>query len=290
MKKYLFYIIAATAAIASTGCHDYKADAELLTRQKDSLITDANYKDSTINAFIAGVNQIETNIKAVSEKQAEVSDMSSQHEMSKNQFDRINEDITSINALMEANKNELDAMKKKLKGATFKIAALEKSLASLQQQLDAKNAELATLNQKIAELNTTVDGLNVNVKTLTTQTEEQAATIADKTTKLNTAYYTTGTYKELEAKHVLNKEGGFLGIGKNKKMLSDFKSDSFTMIDITQTKTIELNAKNAKVISTHPTSSYNIDRKDKNHVNSLVISDPDAFWKASKYLVVMIEK
>ena len=287
MKKYFFYII---AAVAATGCHDYKADCDVLNKQKDSLITESNYKDSTINAFIAGVNQVETNIKAISEKQTEVSDLSSQHELSKNQFDRINEDITNINALMEANKNQLDALKKKMKGANFKIAELEKTLASLQQQLDAKNAELATLNQKITELNTTVEGLNMNVKTLTAQTEDQAKTIADKTTKLNTAYYTTGTYKELETKHVLNKEGGFLGIGKNKKMVNDFKSDAFTMIDVTQTKSIELNSKTAKVISTHPSSSYKIEMKDKNHVSNLVISDPDAFWKASKYLVVMIEK
>lgn len=289
MKKYFFYIIAATA-IASSGCHDWKADCEMLTKQKDSLITESNYKDSTINAFIAGVNQIETNIKAVSEKQGEVADMASQHELSQNQFQRINDDITNINALMEANKNQLETLKKKLGSANFKIKELEKSLASLQQQLDAKNAELAALNQKIAELNTTVEGLNANVKTLTTTTEEQAATIADKTTKLNTAYYATGTYKDLEAKHILNKEGGFLGIGKSQKLINDVKTDAFTMIDVTKTKTIELNAKTAKVISTHPTGSYSLDRKDKNHVNSLTISDPDQFWKASKYLVVVIEK
>jgi predicted nucleic acid-binding Zn-ribbon protein len=287
MKKYLFIIL---AAVAATGCHDYKADCEVLTRQKDSLITEANYKDSAINAFIAGVNQVETNLKAINEKQAELSDMTSQNEMNKSQFDRINDNITNINALMEANRNQMETLKKKLGGANFKVKELEKTLASLQQQLDAKNAELASLNQKITELNTTVDGLNTNVKTLTATTEEQAKTIADKTTKLNTAYYTTGTYKELETKKVLNKEGGFLGIGKNKKLINDFKSDAFTMIDITQTKTIELNAKSAKVISTHPSNSYKIDMKDKNHVNNLTITDPDQFWKASKYLVVMIEK
>ena len=138
MKKYFFYVI---AAIAATGCHDYKADCDVLTKQKDSLVSESNYKDSAINAFIAGVNQVETNIKAINEKQAEVSDMSAQHELSKNQFDRINEDITNINALMEANKNELNTLKKKLKGANFKIAELEKSIASLQQQLDSKNAD-----------------------------------------------------------------------------------------------------------------------------------------------------
>jgi hypothetical protein len=73
-------------------------------------------------------------------------------------------------------------------------------------------------------------------------------------------------------------------------MLQDFKPDAFKAIDITQTKTIELNSKTASVISTHPSTSYTIEKKDKNHVSQLVITDPEQFWKASKYLVVMIEK
>jgi chromosome segregation ATPase len=286
IKKYFIY----SAGILLAGCHDYKADVENLNKEKQTMLTEATYKDSTINSFLAGLNQIETNIKAINEKQADVTDMSSQPELSKNQFERINDDIQSINTLMEANKSKLDALTKKLKGSNYKIKELEKSIASLQQQLEEKNTELTALNQKLAEMNITVENLNTNVKTLTAQTEDQAKTIADKTTKLNTAYYTVGTYKELETKKVLNKTGGFLGIGKNKKMVNDFKPDAFNTIDVTQTKTIELNSKTASVVTTHPSSSYKIEKKDKNHVTQLVITDPEQFWKASKYLVVMIEK
>lgn len=285
-KKYFLY----SSAILLAGCHDYKADVEALNKEKQTMMTEATYKDSTINAFLAGLNQIETNISAITAKQGEVADMSSQHELSKNQFDRINEDITSINAMMETNKAKLDELTKKLKGSNFKIKELEKTIASLQQQLEEKNTELAALNQKLADMNVTVENLNTNVKTLTAQTEDQAKTISEKTTKLNTAYYTVGTYKELETKKVVNKTGGFLGIGKNKQMVNDFKPDAFQTIDVTQTKTIELNSKTASLITTHPTSSYKIEKKDKNHVSQLVITDPDQFWKASKYLVVMIEK
>ncbi len=286
IKKYFLY----SSAILLAGCHDYKADVEALNKEKQTMINESNYKDSTINAFIAGLNQVETNIGAVTKKQGEVADMSSQHELSKSQFDRINEDIHNINDLMEANRTKLDELTKKLKGSNYKIKELEKTIASLQQQLDEKNTELAALNQKLADMNVTVENLNTNVKTLTAQTEDQAKTIADKTTKLNTAYYTVGTYKELETKKVLNKTGGFLGIGKNKQMVNDFKPDAFKAIDVTQTKTIELNSKTASVVTTHPSSSYKIEKKDKNHVTQLVITDPDQFWKASKYLVVMIEK
>ncbi len=286
IKKYFLY----SSAILLAGCHDYKADVEALNKEKQTMINESNYKDSTINAFIAGLNQVETNIGAVTKKQGEVADMSSQHELSKSQFDRINEDIHNINDLMEANRTKLDELTKKLKGSNYKIKELEKTIASLQQQLDEKNTELAALNQKLADMNVTVENLNTNVKTLTAQTEDQAKTIADKTTKLNTAYYTVGTYKELETKKVLNKTGGFLGIGKNKQVVNDFKPDAFKAIDVTQTKTIELNSKTASVVTTHPSSSYKIEKKDKNHVTQLVITDPDQFWKASKYLVVMIEK
>lgn len=286
LKKYILY----SSAILLAGCHDYKADVDTLNKEKQTMIAEATYKDSTINAFLAGLNQIETNISSITEKQAEVSNMASQHELNKNQFDRINEDIHSINDLMEADRNKLAELTKKLKGSNFKIKELEKSIASLQQQLEEKNTELASLNQKLADMNVQVENLNTNVKTLTAQTEDQAKTIADKTTKLNTAYYTVGTYKELETKKVLNKTGGFLGIGKNKQVVQDFKPDAFKSIDITQTKTIELNAKTASLVTTHPSSSYKIEKKDKNHVSQLVITDPDQFWKASKYLVVMIEK
>jgi chromosome segregation ATPase len=286
LKKYFIY----SAAILLAGCHDYKADVEALNKEKQTMLSEATYKDSTINSFLAGLNQIETNIKAINAKQSEVTDLSSQPEMSKNQFERINDDIQSINSLMEANKSKLDELTKKLKGSNYKIKELEKAIASLQQQLEEKNTELAALNQKLAEMNVTVENLNTNVKTLTAQTEDQAKTIADKTTKLNTAYYTVGTYKELETKKVLNKTGGFLGIGKNKQMMKDFKPDAFNTIDVTQTKTIELNSKTASVVTNHPSSSYKIEKKDKNHVSQLVITDPDQFWKASKYLVVMIEK
>src|ERR1044071_969217 len=129
LKKYVLY----SAAIVLAGCHDYKADVEALSKEKAAMLAEANYKDSTINSFLAGLNQIETNIKAINQKQADVADMSSQPEMSKNQFERINDDIQSINALMESNKSKLDELTKKLKGSNYKIKELEKAVASLQQ-------------------------------------------------------------------------------------------------------------------------------------------------------------
>jgi hypothetical protein len=117
---------------------------------------------------------------------------------------------------------------------------------------------------------------------------QKTAEISDKTTRLHTAYYTVGTYKTLRDKKVLSKQGGFLGLGKAKTMVPDFNQEAFTRIDLTSTKTIELNTKAAKLVSTHPSGTYTL-RKENEKITAIEITDPDKFWQASKYLVVVTE-
>jgi septal ring factor EnvC (AmiA/AmiB activator) len=245
-----------------------------------------------INEFVASMNEIETNLNAISEKQASIDMTASNPEMTRSQRERINEEIASINELMKANRDKMADLQKKLKRSNSRIGEFEKMVASLNTQIETKDKELAELNVKLNDLNTQVATLNTNVSTLTVQNEEKTKYIDDQTAKLHTAYYTKGTYKELEGKNVLTKEGGFLGIGKEQKITNDFNPDAFAKVDITQTKVIPIESRNAKVISTHPTSSYVLETKeqDKKYVTNLVINDPDQFWKASKYLVVMVQK
>jgi len=288
MKKILLIIAVAMAA----GCHDYKTDVANLTKEKETLQSDAAYKDSMINGFVFSMNEIETNLGTITQKQEAISASSSGPELSKSQKERISEEISAINALMETNRDKIAQLQKNLKKSNAKAAQFEKAIALLNQQIESKNNELITLNQKLAELDTKVATLNTNVSTLTAQNDEKIKVIDDQTKKMHTAYYTKGTYKELETKHVMDKEGGFLGIGKEKKVVNDFNPDAFATVDITQTKVIPIESKDAKIVTTHPTSSYTLEtkEKDKDYVTNLVINDPDQFWKASKYLVVMVQK
>lgn len=289
MKKLLMI---AFAAVLATGCHNYKADVEALQKEKETLINDSKQKNEMINEFVASMNEIETNLSAISEKQASIDMSASNPEMTRSQRERINEEIAAINELMKSNRDKMADLQKKLKRSNSRIGEFEKMVANLNTQIETKDKELAELNTKLNDLNTQVATLNTNVSTLTVQNEEKTKFIDDQTSKLHTAYYTKGTYKELESKNVLTKEGGFLGIGKEQKITNDFNPDAFAKVDITQTKVIPIESKNAKVISTHPTNSYVLETKeqDKKYVTNLVISDPEQFWKASKYLVVMTQR
>lgn len=71
-------------------------------------------------------------------------------------------------------------------------------------------------------------------------------------------------------------------------MVPDFNKEAFTKIDYTATNTITLDTKNVKLVSTHPSGTYKIDRQN-DKVKGIQITDPENFWKASKYLVVITD-
>ena len=71
--------------------------------------------------------------------------------------------------------------------------------------------------------------------TLKQTNEAKEKVITQKVDELNTAYYTLGTEKELIANKVMTKSGGFIGIGRNKKVQQDFNREYFKKIDITKT-------------------------------------------------------
>lgn len=287
MKKFLLII---PIVVLFTACHDYKADIDKLEREKSELLAAASYKDSTITSFINEVNEIESNLATIETKQSNIAMTSANSELKGSQVNRIKENIAAINALMEENKEKIASLNKKLKSSGAKSAAFEKMLASLNAQLADKDRELVGLNEKLAGLNVQVEQLTTDVGTLTTLKEENTRTIEDQTKKLHTAYFTMGTSKELREKQVVSKEGGFLGIGRTDVMKENFNNEAFQTIDITQTQTIPIEAKDAKLLTVHPSDSYTLQHEGKDVVSSLVITDPDKFWKTSKYLVVVVDK
>ena len=107
---------------------------------------------------------------------------------------------------------------------------------------------------------------------------------------MNKAFYACGTTKQLKAKGLLTKKGGFIGLGKTKSLSGSLSDSAFVQIDITKTKLIPVNSKKAKLISEHPANSYQFIRDNNNKIESIEIKDPVLFWKISKYAVVQVTK
>ena len=130
--------------------------------------------------------------------------------------------------------------------------------------------------------------LNQDVSDLTASNQEKDQYISLQTAEANRAYYVVGTYADLRDAGVVNKEGGFIGIGRRQGIINDMALERFTEIDRTKVTTITVNMKKAVVISKHPENSYELvmDENDSRVVAYLRILNPAKFWEQTRYLVI----
>lgn len=283
MKKIIFLLIIAAITVSCSNGELKKLKEE---NAKLKVLTTA--KDSVLNDFFSSFDQIETNLSMVKSKQTLIAENARQNpEVKQDARERINDDIKIINDLMEKNKSTIASLKKKLKNSDMKIKKLEDMIVRLEQQLKDRDADVEKLKEQLKTMNFTVETLNASIDTLKKTTEAKEKVISQKNDELNTAYYAMGTEKELKTNKVITKTGGFIGIGRNQKVQENFNSDYFTKIDITKVTTININAKKAKLLTNHPSTSYRLEGTEKT-VDKLIISNPKEFWKVSKYLVIVV--
>ncbi|MES2397552.1 MAG: hypothetical protein V4549_16200 [Bacteroidota bacterium] len=283
MKK-LFYLIAFLPL--AFGCDGNKQEGILSTEDSLKAVSGGQQvrihdQDSSIQSFIRGFNEIQDNLDIIKEKEKIVSAASKDSETRKTKEEQIVADIQTIYDVMNKNKQRLSSMRANLKASNNKNAELEKFITRLTAEIEAKDAQIGDLKTQLEQLNVAMTNLNVTYQEITQESEV-------KTEKLNTAFYSFGTSKELIKNGVLTKEGGFIGLGKIQKMKDDFNKNYFTQVDISTTNTIVLAAKKAKLITTHPSASYKIEGAE-GKAEKLTILNAEDFWSTSKYLVIVVE-
>jgi uncharacterized protein (DUF3084 family) len=287
MKNLL--VITGIAILISSCGPDYKAEVERMMRERDSLMAQYDAKDSVINGYMQDISEIQTSIETLTQQEEMLKGEGANNpEVSQDAKTRIMGDIEAIRQLIDQNKKKLAELQGRVRRSNVKVAELEKMIESLNTQLAMRDSSINALNENVLALNTTITNMQGTIDTMRNDNANKAREISEKTTRLHTAYYTVGNYKTLRDKKVISKQGGFLGLGKQKTVVPDFNREAFTQIDLTSTKTIELNTKAAKLVSTHPTGTYTL-KKENEKITAIEITDPEKFWQASKYLVVVTD-
>ena len=265
-------------------CNTHQEELANSNSQRDSLIAILMERDSTVNDFLESYTEIQQNLDSVALHGTTISkNMANQTELKSTSRQRINNDIMAINTLMKENREKISSLNRKLKKSGNKNVQLEKLIQTLNDQLVIKDCELDVLNQRLVALNEDVIMLQTFIDTMTAQNTKQSIFL---NSELHTAYYIIGKAKDLKSKKVIDKEGGLLGMGKTSTLNANFDSNYFTQIDYTQVSSIPINSKDSKMITTHPSNSYSLDR-DANKLITLRITDAAKFWSASKYLVIV---
>ena len=288
MKKLSILAVCALAIISCK--NDAPKQDLMMTQLRDSLNTIIAQKDTEINDMIATFGDIEEGFREITEAQSRVT-LAQQGEGTTS-AKRIKENMQFIQQTMRQNKELINKLKQQLRDSSFKSEELKKLIDNMQQQLEQKEAQLQALREEldkkdihIAELDETVANLNSDVNQLTEETTQKSQTISQQDKELHTAWFVFGTKDELKKQNILTKDGVF---SKTRILEKDFNKDYFTKIDIRIDKEIKLYSKDAKMLTSHPSSSYTL-APDANKQYVLRITDPNLFWSTSKYLVIQVK-
>jgi len=303
MKRFLLVMLI-PAMLMTVSCNKMKEENARLKAKNDSLLALGFQKDTTVMEFVRAFNEIQSNLDSIKLKENIISqNTNGGTEVQTSAREQITGDINAIYVMLQKNRELVASLKAQLKksqsglaGANIKIADLEKMIDNLNKNIEAKDAEIAELkdqlgklNIKVADLGNQVTNLTTNVEDLSEQNKAKQADIEAKTAELNTAYYVMGTTKELRDKNVIDKSGGFIGLGRSKTVTEDFDKTYFTKIDITTFTEVPVFKKKATLLSNHPAGSYKFEGADKKSVDKLVILNYTEFWSRSKYLVIVAD-
>lgn len=257
------------------------AESSDLAAENARLKKELSLKDTAINQAVRMFNEIEDNLGEIASKQGLIGLTTNDPELKTDEKTRIIDEIQMINSLLEENKQKVNLLRGKLKTADVKVSELEKMLERLVADVTEKEKTINDLREELSKYDIAMDELTATVNLM----EEQ---IVEKDDEMNTAFYVVGSSKELKEAGIITKEGGFIGIGKIKKLREDFNKEYFTKIDTRKIKSIVLGGgKKAEVLTTHPKSSYKVIAGKA--PEKLEITNVKDFWGTSKYLVIVID-
>ena len=153
------------------------------------------------------------------------------------------------------------------------------ALLELSNELGLKESVLDSIRARVANLELQNDSLLQQIDEINGQVEAKQEVIDEQDATINTGFYVFGTQSELKKSGILLK----------KKVNPKVDTKKFTKIDIRKNKEIDLSTtRKVKLVSLHPESSYSIE-VNKFGSKTLKIKDPSAFWKQTRYLVIVLK-
>ena len=281
--KLLSILTAASLFVGS--CKEDSNEDLYLTEQELGEIS----RDSLEFMFIQTLNEIESNLKMIREKEGLiVLGPESDLESGINTKEKILRNIQIINSLMDENRAKIEALKTALIKTETENKQMHLLTDAVNEKLNHQEEEINYLKEQLGNKNFEIAELNTKLSYLELQGEKLQLIINNLENELNTGHYIIGSYKELKEKGVAEKEGGVLWLGRTKSMNENFEETDFTVINIKENTTIPIFSKKAKLLSEHKSESYEF-ITENNQISYLNIIDSKQFWKTSKYLVIEIK-
>lgn len=296
MKQLLsLFVIGAIVLSFTSSCVESSKKFKALQAQLDSIQTNYGSQYGGLDEAFSILNEVEDGLRSIRESENLIS-FQSKEGMTVPEGSRaqIESDMESIKECIAKYKEKIEELekksnirskefKKRLQAITKELEEKNKLVESLQEQLQQKDLLIIAKDQEINKLGNQVSNLQQDVTNLAEESSALKEKVANQDRELYSAYYIIGTKGQLIDAGVMTKGGLF----KSAKVSYNAEKSLFVKIDYREITTINTNAQKAKVMSIHPKGTYMLEKVDNEMV--LTISNPDAFWEQTKYLVIQAQ-
>lgn len=292
-NRFLTLSLIAGVLFLSASCNKIAEKSSLyknLRAEADSLAVEAEMRNAdlvdickTIDDVVAGLDNIKDEERTLALQSVEIAvDAEAKVQAAEN--------LKTIVLSIERYKQQIANLEKKLKlqPAQFRatINSLKKSLEEkelaieeLSYELGMQASVLDSIRARVVDLELTNDSLLQQIDEINVQMEAKQDVIDEQDATINAGYYVVGTQSELKKSGILVK----------KKVNPKVDARKFTKIDVRRNREFDLKTtKNVKLASLHPENSYTIE-VNKFGSRTLKIKDPNAFWKQTRYLVIVLK-
>jgi chromosome segregation ATPase len=284
MKRTLTILSVALVALMLSSCVESSKKYQALQKENESLMAQNASIQKDFETTMGIINEVENNLQAIRDAEgmitmqqegsqrdqvvAELLQLKEQMAVNHARLDSLND------ALGKQNKNNAN-LRAQIKKLQAQIAEKEEMIANLQAQVAEKDGQISNLNTQVANLNNDLNNANNQIENLNTD-------LTNQTNELNAVYYIGATAKELKAQGVI--------LSKTKVLKGEVPTEAFTKGDMRELTTIVFPTKKAVVLSTHAAEAYTLTKgvdAEGNKIVTLEITNPDLFWKVTRYLVVL---
>lgn len=280
LQGFMLIAMVVIAACNNNGTEEVQKIKSLA--QQDSMrAIQTNEKDSLITAYLDDLNEIEENLDRIKEREGIIT-MNSAGASSDVAGDKRNvvDEIKELDNWIVANDKQMNNLQLTVKRIDTKNTKLESLVAHLTQETAEKDEEISELQAKLGKADDSVKLItamfNDSIRIIKSQRVQMA--------EMNIVYYIAGTMKELKDKGIIDKEGGFIGVGRVATISTSVNNTLFVKASLANLQGFNLHGKFRRLITIHSDKSYKIISLGK--TDSIAINMPSTFWSESKYLVI----
>ena len=301
MSKYPFMVIVILVftTICLTSCNQSANKYSRLVQERDSLKLENEMQAKNLNSILEMIDTINSVLDSITleermlflaptkevkyAKSKTLRDLDRFEHVLRHQQRRI-EELDSLLSL-DTHDNQ-SGMRILIANLKLELEKKDVQIAKLRNELSRKDVDISRLRKEVREQKETITRQEETIVSQGDKISEQENVIARQDEMMNNGYILIASKKELGEMGITSKKRSL----KESKLLNDKEFDEryFQAVDIRQCTELSFNAKNPKILTSMPKSSYIITKTNKGEY-VLSITNVTSFWSMSNYLVIQTD-